>query len=194
MGTKWSALQVFGDEDAHQGVCCSCCEGYCPREDRTESRSVGMLYTVGEYLTDRFIAIHTDLVTLEDDQPKMTPVVAKPAAWTIPSEEPPTSTARFLPSRVAHLLALGIDVRQGETAQHLYMHGEHVGYLMPASRGRTLTEVAALQRLEERLSESESHAAELMRDLGMENIDALMVLLDVGDELRQAQNATGGEA
>lgn len=185
----WTALRVFGDEDAHHGVCCPCCEGYCPREDERASQSVGMLYTVGEYLSDKFVAIHADLVTLEDDQPKMSPVVAKPATWIVPSEEPPTSAARFLPSRVARLLALGIDVRQGETAQHLYLNGKHIGYLMPASRGRTLDEVAALRRLEGRLSEGESHAAELMHDLGMENIDALMVLLDVGNELRQAATA-----
>lgn len=180
-------MQVFGDEDAHHGVCCPCCDDYCPRwdGDQGDDQTVGMLYTVGKYLTDRFIAVHADLLTLDDAQPKMSPVVAKPAAWTVPSEEPPTSSARFLPSRVARLLALGIDVRQGETAQHLYFRGEHIGYLMPATKGRTLAEVAALQRMEERLTNGESHAWELALDLNMENIDALMVLLDVGDELRQ---------
>lgn len=182
---KWNALQLFGDEDAHLGACCDCCGDYCPRydDDGSASQSAGMLWEVGEYLTDRFIAIRTDRVALVEDQPKMPSSVAKPEAWTIPEAEPETSTERFLPSRVARLLALGIDVRQGDRAQHLYYQGAHVGYLMPATRGRTLAEVTALQRIEERLKGGESFAWELARDLNMENIDALMVLTDIGAEL-----------
>ena len=188
MGAQWTPVQVFGDDEAHHGACCSCCYGYCPMGDHTSEPSADMLYVVGEYLTDRFVAVRADLLAVPDSQPKMSPDISMPKSWTIPDAEPEPSTLRFLPSRATRLTALGIDIRQGDTAQHLYFKGDHIGYLMTASAGRTLDEIAALQRLEDRLLNSEIHARarEVMRDLGMENIDALMVLLDVGDELRAA--------
>lgn len=29
----WTAVQVFGDVNAHHGSCCDCCIGYCPGSD-----------------------------------------------------------------------------------------------------------------------------------------------------------------
>lgn len=185
---RWTTVQLFGDDNAHHGSCCECCNGYCPREDVEGEPGVEMLVEVGDYLSDRYVAIHSDLVSLNPGEVPMKPGISIPDGWRVPDEKPGPSTALFVASRVLRLTVLGVEVRDGgagKAPQHLYLGDHHIGYLMPARRGRTLDQCAELRRVEESLNASRDKAWELMVHLPMENVDALATILDAGDALRQ---------
>ena len=179
----WTAVQVFGDVNAHHGSCCDCCIGYCPGSDNPPRPTPPHLYRVGPYLSDKYVAVLADLIDPEGvGDPSVYPA---PAAWTIPDAVPPTATALFVPSRAARLLALGLNIRGGDKHAHLYLDGEHVGYLMPAERGRTIAEIPDLLRVvDEAQAEPRSNPGRLIEDVGAEAIDAVMLILDVADEIR----------
>ena len=90
-----------------------------------------------------------------------------------------------MPSRAARLIALGIDIRGDGKPAHLYLNGAHVGYLMPAERGRTLGEISDLQRVVAAgWAEPRSNPGVLIEDVAAEPVDAVMLILDVADEIR----------
>ena len=178
----WTAVQVFGDANAHHGSCCDCCIGYCPSADLPKP-APPHLYRVGRYLSDKYVAILADLIDPEGiGEPLAFPT---PLEWTIPDAEPATATALFVPSRAARLVALGLDIRGDGKPAHLYLNGAHVGYLMPAERGRTLGEIPDLQRVvAEGWAEPRSNPGVLIEDVAAEPVDAVMLILDVADEIR----------
>ena len=178
----WTAVQVFGDANAHHGSCCDCCIGYCPSSDLPKPAPPA-LYRVGRYLSDRYVAVLADLIDPEGiGEPLAFPT---PLEWTIPDAEPATATALFVPSRAARLVALGLDIRGDGKPAHLYLNGAHVGYLMPAERGRTLGEIPDLQRVvAEGWAEPRSNPGVLIEDVAAEPVDAVMLILDVADEIR----------
>ena len=184
----WTAVQVFGDVNAHHGTCCQCCDGYCPESDVKPAPAPPALYRVGHYLSDKYVAIKADLIAPDgiDSDLYGAPVeVPMPAAWTAPDAEPPASTDLFVPSRAARLTALGIDIRGDGKPSHLYLDGEHIGYLMPAERGRTLDEIAAFRRVvEEAEAEPRSNPGILIRGIAADPLDAVMVILYAADEIR----------
>ena len=178
----WTAVQVFGDANAHHGSCCDCCIGYCPISDLPKPAPPA-LYRVGSYLSDKYVAVLADLIDPDDiGEPLAFPT---PLAWTIPDAEPPAATALFVPSRAARLVALGLDIRGDGKPAHLYLDGTHVGYLMPAERGRTIGEIPDLQRVvAESWAEPRSNPGVLIEDVAAEPVDAVMLILDVADEIR----------
>ena len=179
----WTAVQVFGDVNAHHGRCCQCCNGYCPESDSPQTPTPPNLYRLGPYLSDKYVAVLADLIDPDSiGEPSAFPA---PAAWTIPDAEPPTATALFVPSRAARLMALGLDIRGDDKPSHLYLDGEHVGYLMPAERGRTIGEIPDLLRVvAEGWAEPRSNPGVLIEDVAAEPVDAVMLILDAADEIR----------
>ena len=61
----WTAVQVFGDANAHHGRCCQCCNGYCPESDSPQTPTPPNLYRLGPYLSDNYVAILADLIDPE---------------------------------------------------------------------------------------------------------------------------------
>ena len=147
----WPAIQVFRPkEDAipHAGPCCACCDDYCPQDDCTPSPPrPPALVNVGEYVTDRYAAIRADLVDTAGAYYLLSGKLDLPESMVIPDTMPPPTTARFTAGIVAPLLDLGIDIRgdigRHEAPQHAYLAGEHIGWVMPAKTGPTLTEIRA---------------------------------------------------
>ena len=180
---RWTAVQVFGDINAHHGRCCQCCNGYCPEFDSPQTPTPPNLYRLGPYLSDKYVAVLADLIDPDSiGEPSTFPA---PAAWTIPDVEPPAATALFVPSRAARLIALGLDIRGDGKPAHLYLNGTHVGYLMPAERGRTIGEIPDLLRVvAEGWAEPRSNPGVLIEDVAAEPVDAVMLILDVADEIR----------
>lgn len=195
--SAWAAVDVFGNRNAHLGSCCSCCNGYCPLTDTDDKPGTALLVHVGDYVLDHRIAIRHDLIdTSESDfMPAYVPLPEHlPEHWSIPEQEPPESTATFTASIAARLLALDIDIRDGSRGvkkeQHLYIDGEHIGWIMPALSGLTLAEVRAHAKAAETITDrltsegTESAAAMIVSDLAFEPIDALRQILRAADEIR----------
>ena len=141
----WSPDDLFQPD--HPGSCCTCCEGdYCPISDE----HVGQLYTVGVggtlMISDRRVAIRGDMVAADPGWP----IVPAPRdlGWTDPDSRPTETRMLFTPSIAGRLLRLGIHIgHSDEFPQPLYLGDQHIGWVMPARRGSTLTEVRRLLEL-----------------------------------------------
>lgn len=184
---RWSIVDVFGYEDEGH-VCCSCCEGYCPHEDGRQAEGPEMLVFVGEYVSDRYVAVLRELVDV-DEIPEGTTRIDHPAVpkgWGVPDEEPSASTVKFAPSRVLRLLRLGLDVREGGTSkspQHLYLDGKHVGYIMPAPRGSTIPDAQDLDRTVRAMHHDvDAKLLTILAGIGGARVDALFQLREAIDE------------
>lgn len=155
--TTYPADKIFGD--AHPGNCCPCCAGYCILGDSEGwSPANEALYQIrvndSIYMTDRYVAIRDDLIerplppgaTAADFSSNIQP------PWRIPATKPEESTADFTPSLAARLLALGIDITQGDPTtdggrQHLYAGTQHIGWIQIAAAGCSLAEIREFMTL-----------------------------------------------
>ena len=141
----WSPDDLFQPD--HPGSCCTCCEGdYCPISDE----HVGQLYTVGVgdtlMISDRRVAIRGDMVAADPGWP-IVPAPRDPG-WTDPDSRPTETRMLFTPSIAGRLLRLGIHIgHSDEFPQPLYLGDQHIGWVMHAWRGSTLTEVRRLLEL-----------------------------------------------
>lgn len=88
------------------------------------------------YVTDRFVAVRADLVS---DASRL-PASATPLSdsMIVPPAVPERSGARFRASVLERLGNEGISVHgdEADTVQHLYLRGEHVGWVAAAQEGR----------------------------------------------------------
>ena len=140
----WSPDDLF--QPNHPGSCCTCCEGHCPISDE----HVGQLYAVGVgdtlMISDRRVAIRGDMVAADPGWP-IVPAPRDPG-WTDPDSRPTETRMLFTPSIAGRLLRLGIHIgHSDEFPQPLYLGDQHIGWVMPARRGSTLTEVRRLLEL-----------------------------------------------
>ena len=146
----WSPDDLF--QPNHPGSCCTCCEGHCPISDE----HVGRLYTVGVggtlMISDGYVAIRGDMVAADPGWP-IVPAPKDPG-WTAPDSRPTESRALFTPHIAGRLLRLGIHIGQGgeQSKQPLHLGEQHIGWVMPARRGSTLTEVRRLLELSKELA------------------------------------------
>ena len=128
---------LFGDvNDAHR-ECCQCCSGYYPETDplsRVTMRGV-------EYVTDKVLMVLADRVKLTRDPWPGSPVdvsgTKAAERMTVPDVEPGPSLQLLHPSRMACLLAAGLNIREGgaNRPQHVYDGQECIGWLMPLKEG-----------------------------------------------------------
>lgn len=136
---RFNIHQVFVTEsDVH--TCCSCCDGFCPAFEGSgtfeDQPMFGPICRVGDYLSDRVVAIRSDLINLPDHVKPLELMTDLPAAMTVPESMPKTeSRASFNASFAGKLIAAGIDILHSDDhPQHLYLGDEHVGWIM---HGRT---------------------------------------------------------
>ena len=137
---------LFGDvNDAHR-ECCQCCSGYCPETDvehgpETPTLLARVTMRGVEYVTDKVLMVLADRVELTRDPWPDSPadVSGTNAAgrMTVPDAEPGPSLLLLHPSRMACLLAAGLNIREGgvNRPQHVYDGQECIGWLMPLKEG-----------------------------------------------------------
>ena len=143
--TTWTIADLFNDPDEGHD-CCSCCAGWCPRMEGDHGDTLG-LYIVGEFVTNKYVAIRADRLT---DVPDLTDITNVKNRATLDAEPPALageSTRHFIPSKAAPLLRAGITIGEGGEGkpQPLYEGGEHVGWIMPA-RGTDWSDLASVRR------------------------------------------------
>ena len=138
---------LFGDVNAAHRECCQCCASYCPETDAergpvTPTPLARVTMWGVEYVTDKVLMVLAERVKLTRDPLPGSPVdVSGTAAaeWmTVPDVEPGPSGQLLAPSRMAYLLAAGLDIREGgdNRPQHVYDGGSCIGWLMPLSGWR----------------------------------------------------------
>ena len=137
---------LFGDvNDAHR-ECCQCCSGYCPAADTGIDKPElpaplrRVLMRGVEYVTDGMLMVLADRVELTHDEwPGKPTDISKQSAerMTVPETEPGPSRRLLRPSRMACLLAAGLNIREGgvNRPQHVYDGQECIGWLMPLKEG-----------------------------------------------------------
>lgn len=88
------------------------------------------------YVTDRFVAVRANLVSEANQLPQLATPLSN--AMTVPATVPPPSQARFRASVLERLSNEGITVHgdEADRVQHLYLHGEHIGWIAAAPDGR----------------------------------------------------------
>ena len=138
---------LFGDvNDAHR-ECCQCCSGYCPAADTGIDKPElpdplrRVLMRGVEYMTDGMLMILADRVELTHDEwpgkPTEISKLQSAKRMTVPETEPGPSRRLLRPSRMACLLAAGLNIREGgvNRPQHVYDGQECIGWLMPLKEG-----------------------------------------------------------
>ena len=120
-----------------------------------ESRSLTLyLVTVNgtTYVTDLYCMVRADLVELTVSKDYLIDSTTRiNVKWDVPTAEPGPSTAPLGPAYMHYLDAAGISIREGNSTrerQHLYLNGEHVGWLMPvpcADGGVPLSDLPAIR-------------------------------------------------
>lgn len=176
MTATFTIISAFGSDEQYHS-CCSCCQGYCPMDDGSQTGGPDVLVSVGDYLSDRYVALLSELVEPGERVVLNRPV--PPESFTVPEVEPDDeSECLFVPSRALRLLALGIDIRQGSPKgpQHLYLNGRHVGWVMPAGDGVGLSEVRRLDQDSAQAVAEGGLLASIIQDLSIHPADALMAL------------------
>jgi len=137
--TTWTTQALFGDA-GHPGLCCDCCDGYCPESDNGSHQD--HVFSVGAYVSDRYVAIRADLIDVKDGDEWRTITYDPTAGWTVPDDMPPESSRVFTPSIAGRLLALGIHIgHSDDRSQPLYHDGQHIGWVAAADDGATLAVV-----------------------------------------------------
>lgn len=131
MTTTFRDYELFGREaDVHK-ACCDMCEdaSYVRTPDPILFVTVGGV----DYATDYHLMLRADLVsprTADTWRPARTPS----DKLVVPDEQPPPSTANLNPMYLRTLLGCGFDICEGVgqlEPQHVYLQGEHVGWVMP---------------------------------------------------------------
>lgn len=138
----WNLEDVFVLEGQYH-ECCSCCAGYCPA-DETDAldrpyKGSGWYRIPGAYISDGFIAVREDMLRLPDG---FKPVEVKkvPKEMFVPDAMPADESTHDLTAYLAGpLLDQGIEIHEsGVMPQHLYYHGDHIGWVMAAYEGQKL--------------------------------------------------------
>jgi hypothetical protein len=137
----------LGSDDRH--TCCSCCAGYCPRDDMDPAETddwveLFLVEVAGvAYLTDRYVAVRADLCQPVPEGVPVGPLKAQKDAkangFIVPKEMPDATRERITSWTWDRIDLAGLTVRGDRVgdvrALHLY-HGEtHAGWAMPAKDG-----------------------------------------------------------
>lgn len=152
--------QVFGDPGEHH-VCCDCCAGYCSASETGVVTLDLWCVTIDGtvYVTDRYAAVRADLIEVDvrDRRFTWTNVSSSWTGWTAPEVEPGPSQQPLRPDIVERLLDCGIDIREGGEAekQHLYVDGEHIGWVMSAAEGIEKITLDEVPRIRAYVAESD---------------------------------------
>jgi len=148
-----------GGDDTH--ACCSCCEGYCPRDEGDVSDEWLGMYRLDidgvAYLTDRYVAVRADAC---QPVPAGVPVTPTPAqkdtkgkGFIVPETRPGVTSSQITAWMWDRIDRAGLSVRGdivgGLRVLHLYLGEGHVGWVMTATEGAgiTLGELAAVRRV-----------------------------------------------
>lgn len=185
-----SPAQFFGDPGEHH-ACCDCCEGYCPAPDLGIDRLDLFRVEVNgaTYLTDRYKAIRADLIQVgEADRRFLYKDHKGKEEWPVPEVEPGPSRTWLRPADVERLLDCGIDIRQGgdgpRERQHLYVDGEHVGWLMPCT-GENLAHIklAEVPRIRSYVAAAEHGDSRIVVEGAEHPWDSAAVILHEADRI-----------
>jgi hypothetical protein len=141
----------LGADDRH--TCCSCCAGYCPRDDMApaETDEWPELFRVEvagvAYLTDRYVAVRADLCGPVPEGVPVGPLKAQKDAvskgYVVPEVQPPVTESRITALMWDRVDRATLTVH-GESADglrvlHLYLGDRHVGWVMTANEGSGIT-------------------------------------------------------
>lgn len=145
MTTTFTDYALFGREADEHKACCDNCD------DASFIRPPDPIVTITvngtDYATDTYLAVRADLVTPTPSGPRGLARVV----WHVPDEQPPPSTANLNPKYLRTLLECGFDICEGTgplEPQHLYLNGEHVGWLAPMRYSScTLADAPELRRI-----------------------------------------------
>ena len=187
MSDKIPAADIFGlDPDINLHVCCSCCDGYCPREDWPDDvyDKTVTLYRVSsggvDWISDRYVCVRADLIDLNDPRTGHTdfPVTTAKDDWTRTADYTSAPLGAIFQARYLDLLdKAGVTIRAvGEGDQHsmhgLYRDDDHIGWIMPVrqdecahlSPGIEPQELDAVRALHARLNASDYGPRWMARD------------------------------
>lgn len=138
----------LGADDRH--TCCSCCAGYCPRDDMSpaETDEWPELFRVEvaglAYLTDRYVAMRDDLCESVPEGVPVGPLRAQKdaitrAGFVVPKVMPEPTRERITAWTWDRIDRAGLTVRGDHSGEvrtiHLYRGDMHVGWVMPAIDG-----------------------------------------------------------
>lgn len=139
---------LFLGADRH--TCCSCCAGYCPRDDMdpAEADDWVELFRVEvagvAYLTDRYVAVRADLCEPVPEGVPVGPLKAQKDAeangFVVPKEMPEATRERITAWAWDRIDLAGLTVRGDRPGEvwrtiHLYLGDTHAGWAMPARDG-----------------------------------------------------------
>lgn len=153
MTTTFRDYQLFGREaDAHKACCDNCEDG---SYIRTPDPILFVTVDGTDYATDYHLMVSADLVSPRPENTHWTRMGPAPVSLTVPDEQPPPSTVNLNPKYLRTLLGCGFDICEGAgqlEPQHVYLNGEHVGWVMPMrvrSDGEscTLADAPELERI-----------------------------------------------
>lgn len=123
----------------HEGLCCDCCEGYCPMVDCDGFDWWEHLVAFGqEHTGSSRLMMRTDaLRNLPAAPDGGRPVVVQRGWAKIPHEKPPLSSREQTPRLLDRIDRAGLTLHDDniENVVHVYLGDRHVGWCMWASNG-----------------------------------------------------------
>lgn len=143
-------VTLFANE--HEGGCCECCDGYCPRDEVdtgpdwpqlllvTDSRGV-------EYVGTVYVIVRRDLLDPEHLTPGLLEeahqVTTAPPWMRIPATRPPAADLPMTARLLDRIDRAGLTRHAGDAITHLYDGDQHAGYTRHAKSPAGPTAITA---------------------------------------------------
>lgn len=131
----------------HEGDCCECCEGYCPKYESPGGKLewdqfLFALHLDGvEYVTNRFVIVRAEALEGLPDGGEVQPFPGDPGVLrdqlpAVPDERPAPSKSPMSVPMLDRFDRLGLDYcGTGEKVVHLYAGDQHIGWTTIATKG-----------------------------------------------------------
>lgn len=136
----------------HEGLCCDCCEGYCPMSDSNDFDWWDHLVAFGnDHVGTARLLIREDALTglppAQEKGRQVVPVGTERTVWAVvPDSKPSPSTRQQTPILLDRIDRAGLTLHDGDKIVHVYLGDRHVGWCMWASNGGVVTEDLPLIR------------------------------------------------